>query len=187
MLPFHDSNLIADKFMNVTATLPPGNWRQTLSDTGAQKKITTKPKLLRCVSLSLTENVDERSKNKKSNQKTKRKVLYRHRRSLRSNENLQLNRFFTASRVVAIKRDRATSHPAKHFYAVILMFELLPLVTFKCVIFHVESRNTDVCAEPNVHFCHTISSQRLQQFHSSGMFYTVYLLGVCVGSQRDTD
>lgn len=26
MLPFHDSNLIADKFMNVTATLPPGNW-----------------------------------------------------------------------------------------------------------------------------------------------------------------
>lgn len=96
-------------------------------------------------------------------------------------------RFFNASRVVAIKHDRATTHPAKHFYAVILMFELLPLVTFKCVIFHVESRNPDVYAELNVHFCHTISSQRLQQFHSGGMFCTVFLLGVCVGSQRDTD
>lgn len=98
-----------------------------------------------------------------------------------------MDRFIKCSRVVEIKHDRATIHPAQAFYTKILMFELPPLVTFKRAIFHVESRNTDVCAELHALFCHTISSQRLQRFRSGGTFYTVYLLRVCVGSRGETD
>lgn len=94
--------------------------------------------------------------------------------------NLPFDRCFKCSGVVAIKDDRAALHPAQPFYTETLVFELCPMATFKRAIFHVESRNADVCAELDALCCYTISSQRPRRFHSGGnVLHRVFTVSLC--------
>lgn len=95
-------------------------------------------------------------------------------------KSLPFDRCFKCSGVVAIKGDGAALHPAQPFHAETLVFELRPMAAFKRAIFHVESRNADVCAELAALFCYTISSQRPRRFHSgASVLHRVFTVSLC--------